>query len=189
MLPLATTSSINKGSAMSSLEADVKATIRNIPDFPKPGILFKDITPILSDASLMRRITDSIVQEFSDKGIDVVIGMESRGFIFGVPVAMELGAAFVPARKPGKLPYDRIGVDYDLEYGSARLEIHTDAIEAGQKVLIVDDLLATGGTAKATVQLAEMLGGEVVSCVFVVELSFLGGRSLLTSDSYSIATF
>ncbi len=136
---------------MSSLEADVKATIRNIPDFPKPGILFKDITPILADASLMRRITDSIVQEFADQKIDVVIGMESRGFIFGVPVAMELGAAFVPARKPGKLPYDRVGVDYSLEYGTARLEIHSDAVEAGQRVLIVDDLLATGGTAKATV--------------------------------------
>jgi adenine phosphoribosyltransferase len=174
---------------MSSLEADVKATIRNIPDFPKPGILFKDITPILADASLMRRITDSIVQEFADQKIDVVIGMESRGFIFGVPVAMELGAAFVPARKPGKLPYDRVGVDYSLEYGTARLEIHSDAVEAGQRVLIVDDLLATGGTAKATVQLAEMLGGEVVACVFVVELSFLEGKAALGTDTFSIVTY
>ncbi len=174
---------------MSSLEADVKATIRDIPDFPKPGILFKDITPILSDASLMRRITDAIVEEFSDKGIDVVIGMESRGFIFGVPVAMALGAAFVPARKPGKLPAERIGVDYALEYGTARLELHKDALQPGQKVLIVDDLLATGGTAKATIQLAEMLGGEVVSCVFVIELSFLEGRAILDSDAYSIATY
>jgi len=174
---------------MSSLEADVKATIRDIPDFPKPGILFKDITPILSDASLMRRITDAIVEEFSDKGIDVVIGMESRGFIFGVPVAMALGAAFVPARKPGKLPAERIGVDYALEYGTARLELHKDALQPGQKVLIVDDLLATGGTAKATIQLAEMLGGEVVSCVFVIELSFLEGRAILDADAYSIATY
>ena len=174
---------------MSSLEADVKSTVRNIPDFPKPGILFKDITPILSDAALMRRITDSIVQEFSDKEIDVVIGMESRGFIFGVPVAMELGAAFVPARKPGKLPYEKIGVDYSLEYGSARLELHADAIEAGQKVLIVDDLLATGGTAKATVQLAEMLGGEVAACVFIIELSFLEGKDVLGTEIFSIATY
>ena len=174
---------------MSSLEADVKATIRDIPDFPKPGILFKDITPILSDAALMQRITDAIVERFSGENIDVVVGMESRGFIFGVPVAMALGAAFVPARKPGKLPYDRIGVDYALEYGTARLEVHSDAISAGQRVLIVDDLLATGGTAKATVQLAQQLGGEVVSCVFVIELSFLNGKDVLGTDTYSIVTY
>lgn len=179
----------HKGSMMSSIEADVKATIRNIPDFPKPGILFKDITPILSDAALMRRITDAIVQKYADEKIDVVIGMESRGFIFGVPVAMELGAAFVPARKPGKLPYERIGVDYSLEYGTARLEIHSDAIEAGQRVLIVDDLLATGGTAKATVQLARMLDGNVIACVFVIELSFLEGKEKLETDVFSIATY
>ena len=174
---------------MSSLEADVKETIRDIPDFPKPGILFKDITPILSDAALMQRITDAIVERFSGENIDVVVGMESRGFIFGVPVAMALGAAFVPARKPGKLPYDRIGVDYALEYGTARLEVHSDAISAGQRVLIVDDLLATGGTAKATVQLAQQLGGEVVSCVFVIELSFLNGKDVLGTDTYSIVTY
>ena len=174
---------------MGALEADVKATIRNIPDFPKAGILFKDITPVLSDAALMRRITDAIVQRFEDQNIDVVIGMESRGFIFGVPVAMELGAAFVPARKPGKLPYEKIGVDYSLEYGTARLEIHSDAIQAGQRVLIVDDLLATGGTAKATVQLAEMLGGEVAACVFVIELTFLDGREVLGTDVFSVVEY
>ena len=164
---------------MESLEAAVKKTIRDVPDFPKPGILFKDITPVLADPGLFRRIIGSFNAQFGDANLDAVVGMESRGFLFGVPLALDLGAAFVPARKPGKLPYDSIGVEYSLEYGTNRLEMHTDAIKPGQRVLIVDDLLATGGTAKATIELVQKLGGEVVACVFVVELSFLNGRQLL----------
>lgn len=161
---------------MDSLESALKATIRDIPDFPKPGILFKDITPILSDPQLFRRTIDYFAELYAGRHIDVVVGMESRGFLFGAPLALELSASFVPARKPGKLPYESVGVSYDLEYGSATLEMHTDAIARGQRVLVVDDLLATGGTALATTQLVNQLGGEVVACCFVVELGFLDGR-------------
>lgn len=164
---------------MSDLAATISATIRDVPDFPKEGILFKDITPVLADAAQMAAITDDFAARFAGTQIDAVVGMESRGFIFGVPLAMKLGCAFVPARKPGKLPYDHISVSYDLEYGQATLELHTDAFEAGANVLIVDDLLATGGTAMATVQLVEKLGGKVVGTAFVVELGFLDGRSKL----------
>jgi len=164
---------------VSHTEAALRATIRDIPDFPKPGILFKDITPVLSDPKLLRATVDWFAERYAGEHIDAVVGMESRGFIFGAPLAMALSAAFVPARKPGKLPYDSIGVEYDLEYGSARLEMHTDAIAPGAKVLIVDDLLATGGTAKATIQLIEKLGGQVEACLFVVELGFLPGREAL----------
>ena len=163
---------------MQTLTERLKTTIRDIPDFPKEGILFKDIAPVLQDASLMKGITNSFAERFSGQ-VDVVVGMESRGFIFGTPLAMSLNAAFVPARKPGKLPYDTISVSYDLEYGSNTLELHTDAVSAGQRVLIVDDLLATGGTAKATVELVRKLGAEVVGCAFVVELSFLDGGSAI----------
>jgi adenine phosphoribosyltransferase len=159
-----------------TLSERLKETIRDIPDFPKEGIVFKDIAPILQDASLMRAIVQRFVEGVEGK-VDVVVGMESRGFIFGAPLAMELDAAFVPARKPGKLPYDTIGVEYALEYGTNRLEMHTDAIQPGQKVLIVDDLLATGGTAKATLELVQQLKGEVVGCCFVIELSFLDGAA------------
>jgi adenine phosphoribosyltransferase len=164
---------------MTDTAAALRDTIRDIPDFPKPGILFKDITPVLSDPKLLRATVDWFAERFAGEHVDVVVGMESRGFIFGAPLAMALGAAFVPARKPGKLPYNSIGVEYDLEYGSARLEMHTDAIAPGAKVLIVDDLLATGGTAKATIELVEKLGGKVAACMFVVELSFLPGRAAL----------
>ena len=162
---------------MDTLESALKATIRDVPDFPKPGILFKDITPVLADPRLFRRTIDWFAERYAGRHIDVVVGMESRGFLFGAPLAMELSAAFAPARKPGKLPYHSVGVEYDLEYGSARLEMHTDAIKTGQRVLIVDDLLATGGTALATAQLVSQLGGEVVACCFVVELAFLDGRA------------
>jgi adenine phosphoribosyltransferase len=172
-----------------SLESRIKDTIRDIPDFPKEGIVFKDITPVLSNASLMREITSAFVERVGG-AIDVVVGMESRGFIFGVPLAMELGAAFVPARKPGKLPYETIGYEYDLEYGTNRLELHTDSIKPGQKVLIVDDLLATGGTADATAKLVEKLGGDIVGCCFVIELDFLNGRSPLGGyDVFSIVHY
>ncbi len=164
---------------MSDLIESVKTTIRDVPDFPKPGILFKDITPVLARADLMRGITDHFAARFGGAGVEAVVGMESRGFIFGTPLAMALNAAFVPARKPGKLPWKSIGYEYDLEYGTNRLELHTDAIAPGQKVLIVDDLLATGGTAEATAKLVEQLGGEVVGYAFVIELGFLDGRAKL----------
>jgi len=164
---------------MSELEARIRSTIRDIADFPKPGIIFKDITPVLSDATLMQGITDRLAEEFGGQGISAVVGMESRGFIFGAPLAMALGCAFVPARKPGKLPYESVGVDYALEYGTARLEMHTDAVGPGDKVLVVDDLLATGGTAAATNALIARLGADVVANCFVVELDFLNGRAAL----------
>lgn len=165
---------------MSSLEADVKATIRNIPDFPKPGILFKDIAPVLQDASLLHQVTDAFAEIARASDAQVIVGMESRGFLFGVPLAMQLGLPFVPARKPGKLPYETVGFEYELEYGTNRLEMHIDAIAPDQRVLIVDDLLATGGTARATCKLAETLKGQVVACCFVIELDFLKGRDVLT---------
>ncbi len=164
---------------MEDLTARLKATIRDIPDFPKPGILFKDITPVLANAKLLRATIDHFAEAYTGRHIDAVVGMESRGFIFGAPLAMELGAAFVPARKPGKLPYKSIGFEYELEYGTNRLEMHVDAIKDGDKVLIIDDLLATGGTARATCKLIQQLGGDVVACCFVVELGFLGGRQVL----------
>ena len=175
---------------MSDTAAALRKTIRDIPDFPKPGILFKDITPVLSDPKLLRATVDWFAERYAGEHIDAVVGMESRGFIFGAPLAMALSAAFVPARKPGKLPYDSIGVEYDLEYGSARLEMHTDAVAPGAKVLVVDDLLATGGTAKATIELIEKLGGTVVACLFVVELGFLPGRAALGDvPVHSIVTY
>ena len=164
---------------MTALSDSLKTTIRDIPDFPKPGILFKDITPVLSDASLMAAIVDHFAAAFREAGVTAVVGMESRGFIFGAPLAIELGCAFVPARKPGKLPYDSVGVDYALEYGTARLEMHTDAVGPGDKVLVIDDLLATGGTARATNELIEGLGAESVANCFVIELDFLNGRDAL----------
>jgi adenine phosphoribosyltransferase len=172
------------------IEAELQSTIRDIPDFPKPGILFKDITPLLADPGLLQATIDWFAERHAGEKIDAVVGMESRGFIFGAPLAMALSAAFVPARKPGKLPYTSVGVEYDLEYGSARLEMHVDAIQKGARVLIVDDLLATGGTAKATIDLVEQLGGQVVSCCFVVELGFLPGRDAIGDHTvHSIVTY
>jgi adenine phosphoribosyltransferase len=174
---------------MKDLAQRLDATIRDVPDFPKPGILFKDITPVLADPKLLRATIDHFAEKWAGEHVDVVVGMESRGFIFGAPLAMALSAAFVPARKPGKLPYRHIGVEYSLEYGTNRLEMHEDAVKPGQKVLIIDDLLATGGTANATVELVQKLGGEVLACLFVVELGFLNGRDQLTVPSDSILTF
>ncbi len=175
---------------MSDLEARLKATIRDIPDFPKPGILFKDITPVLADPKLLRSTIDWFAERWAGEHVDVVVGMESRGFLFGAPLAMELSAAFVPARKPGKLPYDRISVEYSLEYGTATLELHADSIKPGDRVLIVDDLLATGGTARATCELVRRLGGQVLAACFVVELGFLPGRQALDGITVqSIVTF
>ncbi len=157
----------------------LKARLRDIPDFPKPGILFKDITPIVQDAECLRIAVQALSQPYLGQGITAVAGMEARGFIFGSLVAWELGVGFVPLRKPGKLPYDVQSISYDLEYGSATLEVHTDAVSAGDRVLIVDDLLATGGTARASCTLIETLGAEVAACAFMVELDGLGGREKL----------
>ncbi|MCP4804828.1 MAG: adenine phosphoribosyltransferase [Proteobacteria bacterium] len=163
---------------MADLVADLTASIRDIPDFPKPGILFKDITPILHDPALFQRVIDHFAERFAGH-VDSVVGMESRGFLFGTPLALSLGVPFVLARKPGKLPYDSVGVEYALEYGTNRLEMHVDSFKAGDRVLVVDDLLATGGTANATGQLIEKLGGEVAAYAFVIELGFLNGQSVL----------
>ena len=156
--------------------ADLRTFIRDIPDFPKEGILFKDITPLLANGEAYRQAIVEMAAPFRDSGIDMVVGMESRGFLFGPGVAEELGCGFAPIRKPGRLPYQTVQISYDLEYGSDTLEIHTDAVEKGGKVLIVDDLLATGGTAAAAAKLIENIGGTVAGYSFVIELSFLHGR-------------
>jgi adenine phosphoribosyltransferase len=167
-----------------------KALIREVPDFPKPGILFYDITTLLKDATAFRRIVDDLTLRYREKNIAKVIGIESRGFIFGAPLAYRLGAGFVPVRKPGKLPADTFEVKYELEYGSNSLAIHRDAIGSDEQVLIVDDLLATGGTAAATVNLVRQLGGRMVGLVFLVELKTLKGREKLNGcDIYSIITY
>jgi adenine phosphoribosyltransferase len=160
---------------------ELRAKIREIPDFPKPGILFYDITTLLKDASTYKEAIDLMLEPYRGTEIDLVVGMESRGFIFSAPMAYELGAGLVPVRKLGKLPAETLSVEYALEYGSNTLEIHRDAIEAGQKILIVDDLLATGGTVKGTIELVERLKGELVGLSFLVELSFLNGRDRLGS--------
>ncbi len=162
----------------------LKDKIRDIPDFPKPGIIFKDITPLVKDPATLRLAVHQLIHPFLGSEITAVAGMEARGFIFGSLVAWELGIPFVPLRKPGKLPYDVQTVSYDLEYGSASLEAHIDAFETDDKVLVIDDLLATGGTAKASCELIEKLGATVVACAFVVELDFLKGREQL--ENYSV---
>lgn len=153
--------------------------VRSIPDFPKPGIIFRDVTSILQDPDSLRMSIDGIVNNLKDVDFDVVVGPESRGFIFGVPVAYAMNKSFVPVRKKGKLPCETVSMDYELEYGSATIEIHKDAIKPGQKVVIVDDLIATGGTIEAIVKLIKMLGGEVVRIEFVMELAGLEGRKKL----------
>ena len=165
---------------------DLRALIREVPDFPKPGILFYDITTLLKDADAFREVIDQMVAQVAETPIDLVVGMESRGFIFSAPMAYRLGAGFIPVRKLGKLPADTIEVEYALEYGTATLEIHRDAITAGQRVLIVDDLLATGGTVMGTIELVERLGGEVVGLSFMVELGALDGRRRL--EQFAIHT-
>ncbi|HET7726104.1 MAG TPA: adenine phosphoribosyltransferase [Candidatus Limnocylindrales bacterium] len=157
----------------------LREKIREIPDFPKPGILFYDITTLLKDTAAFRDAIDLMLEPYRDDRIDVVVGMESRGFIFSAPMAYLLGCGLVPVRKLGKLPAETLTVEYALEYGSNTLEIHRDAIQPGQRVLIVDDLLATGGTVKGTIELVERLKGEVVGLAFLVELEFLKGRERL----------
>jgi adenine phosphoribosyltransferase len=158
---------------------DLRAKIREIPDFPKPGILFYDITTLLKDPASFREAIDLMLEPYKDERIDIVVGMESRGFIFSAPMAYLLKAGLVPVRKLGKLPAETITVEYALEYGSNTLEIHRDSIQAGQRVLIVDDLLATGGTVRGTIELVERLKGVVVGLAFLVELDFLKGRERL----------
>lgn len=159
--------------------SDLKSFIREIPDFPKEGISYKDITPLLADAGALKEVTRQLAAPFVGK-VDTVVGIESRGFIFGAPVALELGVGFQVVRKPGKLPAETHAITYDLEYGTDTLEIHKDAIPAGARVLLVDDLLATGGTARATVELLSQLDVEIVAAAFVIELTALPGRAALT---------
>ena len=157
----------------------IRNLIRNVPDFPKEGIAFKDITPVLSDIEALRLAVKEMASPFNDSGIDVVVGIESRGFIFGAPIADILSCSFVPVRKPGKLPWKTESVSYELEYGTDALEIHKDAIAKGQSVLIVDDLLATGGTAEATCKLVSKLGGNIKGLSVLIELEDLNGRKKL----------
>ena len=169
-----------------NLEEKIRSTIRDIADFPKPGIVFKDITPIMMDASLSVEIVECLYEMYKEQNIDVVAGIESRGFLFGYPLAMRLGLPFVLIRKKGKLPYNKISYDYDLEYGSATIEMHTDAIKPNQKVLIHDDLLATGGSAEAAGMLIQNSGGIVAGFNFLVSLEFLEGEKKLLKFSDNI---
>jgi adenine phosphoribosyltransferase len=163
---------------------NVKAFIRDVPDFPQPGVLFRDITPLLLDPKAYRQVVDDLTGLVRALGPDAIVGVESRGFFFGAPVALNLGLPLAPVRKAGKLPHERMSIEFALEYGEGQLDIHADALRTGQRVVIVDDLLATGGTVAATAELVEMLGASVAGAAFVVELAFLGGRDRL--DGYEI---
>ncbi|MEY2514189.1 MAG: adenine phosphoribosyltransferase [bacterium] len=164
---------------MPAAEGSLESYIRSIPDFPKPGIVFRDITPLLASAAAFDASVHALAELARDLRPDVIIGAEARGFLFGPAIARQIGAGFAPARKPGKLPHDTVSADYSLEYGADALELHADAVGAGARVLVHDDLLATGGTARALCKLVEQLGGEVVGCSFLIELAFLGGRATL----------
>ncbi|MDE1513519.1 MULTISPECIES: adenine phosphoribosyltransferase [Vibrio] len=170
----------------------IKSSIKSIPDYPKPGILFRDVTSLLEDATAYQATIQLLVDKYQAMGFTKVVGTEARGFLFGAPLALELGVGFVPVRKPGKLPRATIAQSYDLEYGTDTLEIHVDAIEAGDKVLVVDDLLATGGTIEATTKLIRQLGGEVQHAAFVINLPEIGGDKRLEGlglQVYSICEF
>lgn len=169
---------------------DYRSLIRAIPDFPSPGILFRDITPLLADPAALAQVVDELAERYRGRGITKIVGIESRGFIFGAPLACKLGAGFVPARKLGKLPYEIIQESYDLEYGVNTLTMHVDAITAGENVLIIDDLIATGGTIEATCKLVERLGGKIVEVVTVIELTALQGQAKLEGRPfYSVMQF
>lgn len=165
---------------------DLKSKIRTVPDWPKKGIMFRDITTLLQDKDAFKYAMDKFYERYKDMKIDVVVGIESRGFIFGSVLAYLLGVSFVPVRKEGKLPYKTMKQEYSLEYGNAVVEIHNDAIRKGQKVLIVDDLMATGGTLTATIKLVELLGGEVIECTLLVDLPDLKGRFKLEKSGYKV---
>lgn len=174
------------------LETRIKETLRDVVDFPKPGIVFKDITPVLKDSTLCNEITVALKEQLKSVEIDVVAGIESRGFLFGLVLAQALNVPFVPIRKAGKLPYKTIKESYDLEYGSATLEVHEDAFEMGQKVLIHDDLLATGGTVVAASKLVKQLGAEVAGYSFIISLDFLNGKNRLnefSQNTFSLVTY
>lgn len=164
----------------------IEEYVRSIPDFPEPGIIFRDVTSILQDADGLHLAIDLMQKELDGVDFDLVVGPESRGFIFGVPIAYNLHKPFIPIRKKGKLPCETVSVEYDLEYGTAVIEIHKDAIKPGQKVVVIDDLMATGGTTEAIIKLVEQLGGEVVKICFLMELAGLNGRSKL--DGYDVAS-
>jgi adenine phosphoribosyltransferase len=166
----------------------VKSLIRTIPDYPKPGIQFRDITSLLENAKGLRIAVESLAEPFVGDRIDKVAGIEARGFLFGVAVALELEAGFVPVRKAGKLPGATIGRDYELEYGTDRVEVHADAFEPGDRVLIVDDLIATGGTAEATIQLIDNIGAEIVGCAFVIDLPDLGGSKRIGANGFRVVS-
>jgi adenine phosphoribosyltransferase len=157
----------------------IKSKIRTVPHYPKQGILFRDITTLLKDPIGMRMMVDELVRRYKDVKIDKIAGIESRGFILGAPLAYALGKGFIPIRKKGKLPAETIGHDYELEYGTDRIEMHTDAISKGEKILLVDDLIATGGTAEAACKLIDKMGGQIVECCFIVDLPDIGGRKRL----------
>lgn len=172
------------------VHTQLTSKIRDIPDFPKPGILFKDITPLLACSDTLSKAIKAMTEPYLSEGITAVVGLESRGFIFAPSIAMQLGACFVPARKPGKLPYKTKSQTYELEYGTDTLEMHEDAIGPKDKVLIVDDLLATGGTARAGADLIKLFGAEVVGCTFLIELAFLKGREkLVNTDIHSLIVY
>jgi adenine phosphoribosyltransferase len=164
----------------------IKSRIRTIPHYPKPNIMFRDITSLLKDPIGLKITIDELVRRYANMEIDKVIGIEARGFIVGAPLAYALGKGFVPIRKKGKLPAETIGHDYELEYGTDRIEIHTDAIAPGERVLLVDDLIATGGTAEAATRLIEKIGGKIVECCFVIDLPDIGGRKRLEKRGYSV---
>lgn len=169
---------------------DLKKYVADIPEFPEPGVLFRDVTPLLADKEAYKESVRLLAEYAKDKDVDVVVGPEARGFLFGCPVALELNAGFVPVRKPGKLPREVISKSYDLEYGSNEIQMHSDSIKKGQNVLIVDDLLATGGTVEAAVSLIEQMGGNVVGIAFLIELEALKGRNLLKGyDVYSVLKY
>ncbi len=174
---------------MSDLSTRVRSTIRDVANFPKDRVLFKDITPVFATPGMFQEIIEWMADDYKAKGVTHVVGMESRGFFFGPALAHALGCAFAPARKAGKLPHVTESIDYTLEYGTATLEMHVDALKAGDRVLVVDDLLATGGTARATLDLIRQLGGEVVASCFLIELGFLRGRQKLDAPVRSLVTY
>jgi len=175
---------------MTETKLDLKSLIREIPDFPKPGISFKDITPLLAHPIGLRQTVHDLADHYRDQQVDVIVAAEARGFIFAAPLAIELGIGFVPIRKPGKLPYQRHSHSYDLEYGTDTLEMHIDGIEAGQRVLIVDDLLATGGTVEACVRMVEKCEANIIGCAFLIHLAFLHGDDRLKPyESFSLIRY
>ncbi len=176
--------------SMTSFSEQVKRSIRSVPDWPKKGVVFRDLTTLWKDGRMLRRTTDAFHRRYRGRRIDKVMGIEARGFIVGAPLAERLGVGFVPARKVGKLPFEKVAMTYDLEYSKAGIEVHSDAIKKGERILIVDDLVATAGTAVAAAELVERLGGEVVGLAFVVELTFLKGREKLKKfDVFSLAKY